>query len=191
MYGIELRKFRGISILLAGAMVAGMLAGSAVAQTKVALINVQEAISRTAEGQKLIRELQERYQPTQQELAGKSSKLTEMRDQLQKGANTMSEEARRNLTRDIQKAELELKRRMEDAQGEFSQEQNQLFNTIGSKMITVIDRYSKDNGLHLVMDISSHQSLVLYAVNEMNITNQIIETYDATNPVAASGSTTE
>ena len=191
MYGIELRKFRGISILLAGAMVAGMLAGSAVAQTKVALINVQEAISRTAEGQKLIRELQERYQPTQQELAGKNSKLTEMRDQLQKGANTMSEEARRNLTRDIQKAEVELKRRMEDTQGEFSQEHNQLFNTIGSKMITVIDRYSKDNGLHLVMDISSPQSPVLYAVTEVNITNQIIETYDATNPVAASGSTTE
>ncbi len=191
MYGIELRKFRGISMLLASAMVAGMLAGSAVAQMKVALINVQEAISRTVEGQKLIRELQERYQPTQQELAGKNSKLTEMRDQLQKGANTMSEEARRNLTRDIQKAELELKRRMEDAQGEFSQEHNQLFNTIGSKMITVIDRYSKDNGLHIVMDISSNQSLVLYAVTEMNITNQIIETYDATNPVAASGSTTE
>ena len=191
MYGIELRKFRGISTWLAGAMVAGMLVGSAVAQMKVGLINVQEAISRTAEGQKLIRELQERYQPTQQELVGKNSKLTEMRDQLQKGANTMSEEARRNLTRDIQKAEVELQRRTEDAQGEFSQEHNRLFNTIGSKMITVIDRYSKDNGLHLVMDISSPQSPVLYAVTEVNITNQIIETYDATNPVAASDSTTE
>ncbi len=106
-----------------------------------------------------------------------------MRDQLQKGANTMSEEARRNLARDIQKAEVELQRDMEDARGEFSQEQNELFNDVGSKMMTIIDQYSKANGFEIVLDISNPQSPVLYAVNEVNITTAIIEAYDAQHPV--------
>lgn len=159
-----------------------MLAGSASAQAQLAILNVQEAISRTAEGQKLIRELEQKYRPTQQRLESKQNEINRMKDQYQKGTNTMSDEARRNLARDIQKAETAMQREVEDARGEFSQEQGQLFNEVGSKMMAIIDTYSKDNGFHIVLDISSPQSPVLYAVNEVNITNAIITAYDAAHP---------
>lgn len=174
-----------------GVVALGLLATvGASAQTNLAILNVQEAISRTEEGQKLIRELEQKYQPARQRLENKNQSLSSMRDQYQKGANTMSEEARRNLARDIQKAEVDLQREMEDARGEFSQEQNELFNAVGSKMMAVIDTYSKGNGLGIVLDISNPQSPVLYAVNEVNITNAIIEAYDAAHP-AADGSPAE
>jgi outer membrane protein len=166
-----------------------LMAAGAGAQTNLAILNVQEAISRTGEGQKLIRELEQKYQPARQRLESKNQRVQGMREQLQKGANTMSAEAQRNLNRDIQRAEVDLKREMEDARGEFSQEQNQLFNAVGSKMMVLIDQYSKDNGLQIVLDISNPQSPVLYAVNEINITNAIIEAYDAEHPVDAGAST--
>ena len=164
-----------------------VFAASASAQTTMALLNVQEAISRTGEGQKLIQQLEQKYRPTQQRLESKQGDVNRMRDQYQKGANTMSEEARRNLARDIQRAETDLQREMEDARGEFAQEQNQLFNSVGQKMMAIIDKYSKDNGYQIVLDISNPQSPVLYAVNEVNITNAIITAYDAAHPAEGAG----
>ena len=96
----------------------------------------------------------------------------------------MSDEARRTLARDIQKAEVDLQRETEDARGEFSQEQSELFNSVGQKMIAVIDKYSKEKGFQIVMDISNPQSPVLYAVNEVNITAAIITAYDAQHPAS-------
>lgn len=163
--------------------------GAAAQESKIALLNVQEAISRTGEGQKLIRELEQKYEPTRQRLEAKQTEVNQMRDRYQKGTNTMSDEAKRNLARDIQKAEVDLQRETEDARGEFSQEQGELFNSVGSKMMAVIDRYSKANGFQIVMDISNPQSPVLYAVNEVNITNAIITAYDAAHPVGGASPT--
>ncbi len=151
----------------------------------MAVLNVQEAISRTAEGQQLIQELEEKYRPKQQELEISQNRVNQLREQLQKGANTMSEEAQRSLARDIQRAETDLQRNMEDARGEFAQEQSQLFNSVGQKIMAVIDKYAKDNGYQVVLDISNPQSPVLYAVTEVNITSAIIQAYDAANPLAA------
>ena len=182
MFGIRWMSPRRVRVAACAVAACTVLAAAAAAQTAMALLNVQEAISRTGEGQKLIRQLEQKYGPTQERLAAKQGEVARMRDQLQKGANTMSQEAQRNLARDIQVAERELNRDMEDARGEFSQEQNQLFNSVGSKMMAIIDKYSKDNGFQIVLDISNPQSPVLYAVNEVNITNAIILAYDAAHP---------
>ena len=180
--------FRRAGAALAGVLLCTGLAAAAAAQeTKIALLSVQEAISRTGEGQRLIKELEDKYRPTQQRLESIQNEITRMRDQYQKGENTMSEDAKRNLARDIQRKEVELQRESEDARGEFNQEQGNLFNAIGSKMMAVIDKYSRENGFQVVMDISSPQSPVLYAVNDVNITNAIIAAYDAAHPVDGSG----
>ena len=177
--------------VVASAMAAclALAVGAAAQETKLALLNVQEAISRTAEGQRLIRELEQKYEPTRQRLEAKQTEVARMRDQYQKGSNTMSDEAKRNLARDIQRAEVEMQRDTEDARGEFSQEQGELFNAVGSKMMAVIDKYSKANGFQIVLDISNPQSPVLYAVNEVNITNAIITAYDAAHPVDSASPT--
>ena len=179
-------NLRGPCLLAGLACASTLLVGSARAQSEVALLSVQEAISRTAEGQQLIKQLEAKYEPTRARLESMNADLARKRDQLQKGANTMSDEARRNLARDIQKAEVELQRETEDARGEFSQEQGQLFNSVGQKMMAVIDKYAKENGFKIVMDISNPQGPVLYAVNEVNITSAIISAYDAQHPVASS-----
>ena len=179
-------SLRGPCLLAGLACAATLLVGSARAQSEVALLSVQEAISRTAEGQQLIKQLEAKYEPTRARLESMNADIARKRDQLQKGANTMSDDARRNLARDIQKAETELQRETEDARGEFSQEQGQLFNSVGQKMMAVIDKYAKERGFKIVMDISNPQGPVLYAVNEVNITSAIISAYDAQHPVPSS-----
>ncbi len=159
---------------------------SAYAQTKIAIINIQDAITRTQEGQKLIKELQDRYEPKSKELEGLTGEVNELRNQLNKGQNTMSDDARRDLIRRIQQKERDQQRAVEDARGQFNQEQQLIFNEIGGKIMAVIDKQAKDKGYSIVLDISSPQSPVLYAVNEVNITNDVITAYDA-EPAGAAG----
>ena len=160
---------------------------SAVAQTKVAIISIQDAITRTQEGQRRIKELQDRNQPKSQELEALGNEVNELRNQLNKGQNTMSEDARRDLMRRIQQKERDQQRAVEDARGQFNQEQQQIFNDVGGKIMAVIDKHAKENGYSIVLDISAPQSPVLYAVNEVNITNDVIAAYDADGAAAPSG----
>lgn len=152
----------------------------------IAIINIQDAITRTAEGQKMIKELQERYAPKSQELETMQQAVNDLRAKLNQGANTMSEDAKRDLVRQIQQKERDGQRAIEDARGEFNQEQQTIFNEIGGKLMTVIDKFAKEKNFSIVLDISSPQSPVLYAVNEVNITNDVIAAYDAGGAAAPS-----
>ena len=50
--------------------------------------------------------------------------------------------------------------------------------------MAVIDKHAKTNGFSIVFDISAPQSPVLFALNEILITNDVIALYDQDNPVA-------
>jgi outer membrane protein len=153
--------------------------------TKIAIINIQDAITRTLEGQKLAKDLQGKYGPTRDKLERLQGEIQSLRDQLSRGANTMSEDARRKLAREMQTKERDLKRDSEDAQAEFNQAQQAALGDISGKLMTVIDKYAKENSFAIVLDVSSPQSPVLYAVNEILITNNIIERYDKDHPAGA------
>ncbi len=157
----------------------------AFAQTKVAIINMEEAIARTQEGQRLMKEFQEKYAPRQQELEALQTEIEGLQSQLANGANTMSEEARREISFKIEQKQTQGQRLLEDARGELSQEQGRIFNEVGNKVVTVIDKYAQANGYSMVLNVSAQPNLVLFALNEVNITQAIIEAYDAENPGTA------
>jgi outer membrane protein len=152
--------------------------GAPASGTRVGIINVQDAIIRTQEGQKTAKTLQDKYAPKQQALEKQQRELEDLQAQLNKGRNTMSEDARNSLIRQIDQKTRTLQRDNEDASAEFQQEEARLINTIGQKMMAIIDSYAKERGYSIVLDISSPQSPVLYAVNTVDITNDIVERYD-------------
>ena len=50
-------------------------------ETKVAIINIQDAITRTQEGQELIKELEAKYQPKSQEIEGMQGEVIAFLDE--------------------------------------------------------------------------------------------------------------
>ncbi len=146
--------------------------------TKVGIINIQDAIIRTEEGQKTAKGLQDKYAPKQTDLERKKRELDDLQAKLAKGRNTMSDDARNNLIREIDQKNKALTRDNEDAQAEYQQEESKLINAIGQKMMNVIDKYAKDKGYTIILDISAPQSPVVYAVNSVDITNDIVGLYD-------------
>lgn len=163
--------------LLALALVTAVHAQTA--PTKVGIINYQQAVISTRDGQAAVKELQERFNPKQKELQDQQGEIQGLQQQLQRGANTLSEEALRKLRQDIDDKQRALQRNSEDAQIEFDQQQQRVFAGIGEKMQIVIDKYAREQSFQLIIDVSSPQSGVLYASNSIDITKDVIAAFDA------------
>ena len=128
---------------------------------KVGVIHIQNAIIRTQDGQKAAVELQTRFDPRKKELEQKQNRIASLRDQLSKGSNTMSEEAKQRLMRDIDQLTKALGRDTEDAQADFDQQQQKVLQELGGRLMAVIDKYARDNGYSLILDVSTQPNPVL------------------------------
>src|ERR1700685_1551645 len=147
-------------------------------QGKFAVINIQGAIISTKDGQKAAAELNAKTAPKKKELEQKQNEINGLQDQLNKGSNTLSESAKNDLYKNIEFKKKGLQREVEDAQADLEADQQKLLQQLGQKILAVIEKYSRDNGITMVVDVSSPQTPVLYASPSIDITKEIIELYD-------------
>lgn len=156
------------------------LAVSALAQSpsKIGVINIQSAIVSTKDGQKAASELESKALPKRKAMEAKQNEINNLKDQLQKGQNALSDQAKQELVRNIDYKTKSFNRDMEDTNAELDQEQQKVLQDLGGKMMAVIDKFAKDQGYILIVDVSSPQTPVLFASNTIDITKDIIELYD-------------
>ena len=168
-----------IKVLASLALLLGLtLAVQAQQPTKIAVIYLQGAIGNTKDGQKAVAELEAKTAPKKKEIDQRQSEIAAMQDQLNKGANTLSDAAKNDLYKNIENKKKSLQREVEDAQAELDQDQQKILQQIGGRIQAVIERYAHDHGYVLVVDVSSPQSNVFYASPSIDITKDIIELYD-------------
>jgi outer membrane protein len=176
---------KSIFFVLPAALLCGGLPSAAQNGNKVAVINVQSALVSTKEGQKAAGEIQSRFNPKKAELERRQTEIGNLQDQLNRGRNTLSDEARQTLVREIDQKTKALNRDTEDAQAELNQEEQKLMGELLGRMIQVVNKYAKDNGYVLVLDDSSQQTPLIYASSTVEITKDIIELYDKNGPSTA------
>jgi hypothetical protein len=56
-------------------------------------------------------------------------------------------------------------------------------------MIDVLDKYAKGNSYTVILDTSSQTPLVLFASNQLDVTQEVIRLYDQTYPVKSASTT--
>ena len=54
----------------------------------------------------------------------------------------------------------------------------------------VLDKYAKDNGYSVILDIGSQQTPVVYMADSIDMTNEIVALYDKSNPVTGASAAT-
>src|ERR1022692_719981 len=132
---------------------------------KIGTINIQGALVSTKDGQKAAAELEAKATPKRKVIEGKQAEINSLKDQLQKGANTLSDAAKNDLYRTIDQKTKSLNRDMEDSQAEMDQEQQKILNDLGAKMLAVINKYALEHAFTLVIDVSNPQTPVLWAAS--------------------------
>jgi outer membrane protein len=178
------------------AILAGLLSGPVVraqsatgaraadaAPSRVGVLNIQIAITSSAEGKQASAELQSQFAPRQAEVENLSKQIDDLRNRLRAGASTLSDDEKARLAREGDQLTRALQRKQQDFQDDSNEAQREVIDRIGRKMLEVIDRFAKENGYAVIIDTSSQNTPVLYAANQIDITQDIIRLYDQANPV--------
>lgn len=152
---------------------------------KIGVIDIQRAILATNEGRRDFEALTKKFEPKQAELKTLNDEVEGLKKALTAQGDKLNDDERNNRARIIQQKEKNLQRLLEDAQTDFQTQQNELGQRIGQKMVQVIENYARANGIALVVDGSNPQSGLIWASEQTNISQQIVDAYNAQSGVAA------
>ncbi len=160
-------------------------AANAAATTKIGIVDIQRVILASNEGQRDFQSLQKKFEPKQAELQKMNTEVEDLKKQLNTQGDKLNDDARGSLVKSIDAKQKVLQRALEDAQGDFQTQQNEIAQRIGQKVLEVLDKYAKDRGFSLVLNVSDPQSPVLWAAASVDLTKEIVDAYNTHSGVAA------
>jgi len=153
---------------------------------KVAVIDLQKAITENAEGKKAQEKFMVEFNKKQKEFEEKQKAMTDAQTKLQTQEKVLQADVKAQLSKDVEKYNTELQRMNDDAQKDLGDLQQQLFKPIAEKTQEVLKSYSTENGFAAVFDISSQANSLIYWQDVADITTEIIRRIDATPTKPAS-----
>jgi outer membrane protein len=157
--------------------------------TNVGVIDIQQAIGASNEGQRDFGALEKKFEPKRTELSGANTEIDNLKKQLSTQGDKLNEDARNKLAREIDAKQKNLQRSLEDAQADFQAQQNEILNRIGQKMMDTAIKYAQAHAIGVIIDASSPQSGVLWANEGMNITKPVVDAYNVASGVPAQPAT--
>jgi outer membrane protein len=152
------------------------------AGTKYAFINIQRIAAESAEGKALASKVQALNQQKVTELNERNKQLQAAQQKFEASATVMSDLARAQLQKDIERMQVDIQRFTEDAQQEVTALQNQLQEEFQRKLSPVVQDVATEKGLHLLF--SAADSGLVWADLSLDITGEIIQKFDAASKTA-------
>jgi outer membrane protein len=156
---------------------------AAAAPSKIAVINIRNAIVATAEGKVAQAQLQSQFAPKQNELQGLQKNIEDLQRKMTDGARTLSDDEKAKMQREGELLSRRLQRGNDDLNEELNAAQGEIVDGIGRKMLEVLDRYARENGYTAVLDTSAQGSPVVYGSSQSDITQEIVRLYDQAYPI--------
>ena len=155
---------------------------------KIGIINVRQAVFGTAEGKQALAELQSQFASRTNEIDALQKQIDDLQKRLRDGERTLSDDEKQRIAN---QGNL-LSRRLDGKRQEFQEDaqaaQGEVFDRIARKMDEVMGRYARENNYSLVIDVSA-QNLVVFAMPQTDITQDIIKLYDQAYPVKGATAT--
>ncbi len=152
---------------------------------KVALIAFEQAVFATNEGQRAVQDVQKKYEPKKAQIDTLAGEVDSLKKQLQGAPATLSDEERATRTRNIDTKEKQLTRDAEDAQTAYNTDLQEAYGKVAQKVSGVTKNYVQQNGFTLLLDVSNQASSVMWALQNTDVTQAVVEAYNKSSGVAA------
>jgi outer membrane protein len=195
------------NLVLVSALGAGLLTAAGVAQTapqasaapttqpaavapqaipaKIALVAFEQAVFATNEGQKAVQDVQKKYEPKKAQIDVIAQEVDSLKKQLQGAPATTTDEERASRLKAIDTKEKQLNRDAEDAQTAYNADLQEAYAKVAQKVSVTLKTYVAANGYTLLLDVSNQQSAVMWAVQNSDVTQAVVEAYNTSSGVAA------
>jgi outer membrane protein len=150
---------------------------------KVAYIDLQYIASNSVEGKAATAKIQEYAKKKTGELEGKQKALEAARQKLLQGGTVLSDSARSQMEKDIEKMTRELQYAQQEAQSEQQSLTQDLQNDFQTRLNPIIDQVANEKGLHLVLSIAD--SGAVWVNTGLNISAEVMKRLDSAKPATA------
>jgi outer membrane protein len=151
---------------------------------KVAFINIQRIANESAEGRAATAKVKALNDKKVADLNDKNKNLQAAQQKLQQSGSVLSDSARGQLEKDIERLQVEIQRYTQDAQAEVQELQQELQGEFQKKLLPIINSVATEKGLHMVF--SQVDSGIVWADGGLDITNDVVKRFDTTGaPTAA------
>jgi len=156
---------------LAVVIAACLLAGSAYAEMKIAVINVQRAIGESEEAQGLIKKLEEELQAEQASIRQLNTDISTLQEKLVKDGEVMSEPEKRRLQKEAEDKQIDYQFRVNKLQKEVNDRRQELL----QQMVPKIDAVLKDLIEVEQYDMIMERGSLRYVNSRHDITRKVTE----------------
>ena len=144
---------------------------------KIGYVDLQRALNASASGEKAKEQFKQQVDRLQIDLKKQKDGLDALKGQLEKKALVMKEEERRNLEKEYQRKLRDFERSYKDSQDELKLKDNELTIELLKEIQVVIEEFGRQGGYTVILEKSS--SSVLYGSPQVDLTDEIIKTYNA------------
>src|SRR5580704_9997796 len=156
------------------------------AGAKVALVNLQQIASASADGKVATAKVQALIQKKQVEGQQRGKALQDNQQKLEQGGALMNDAARQQLQKEIEKQQVDGQRFEQDAQAEVTELQTELQNEFQKKLFPILQQLAKEKELHLLL--SAADAGAIWWEPGIDLTSEAIKRLDAASapkPAAA------
>jgi outer membrane protein len=165
--------------------------GLAVAQdvpaAKIGVINVARLLEESAAGRGAMERLRSLREEKEAEAKALEGQITGLRDQVNEGSLSLSETRLAELRKELEDKVISYQRFQDDAQREFQKLQVEIFEDIQAQVMPIITAAGEELGFTMIFN--KFESGLVFAVDEIDITDVILERFNAAS--AASGESSE
>lgn len=161
-----------VALLISAPMVRAQL-------SKVVVVDFEKAVVESNEGKKASEKFNATLQSKQGEIEKKQKDIEDQQKKLQNGARTLSEQAKADIQKDIDRRTTELQRSNEDAQKELQTARDELLRPIADLATQVLNAMADQENYTLVIDISNPDSNVVWKNPKNDITDELIKRINA------------
>ncbi len=170
-------------VFILGLLAASLAAAQSGRAPRVALVNIEDAILATTDGQNAAKALDAEFGPRKAALDEEQKAIAAKQTRLEH--DKLSDEEHKKLQQEIDDAIVVLNAKIDQADADLDRAQKKTLAELGKKMVAVIVEFATSTGYAMVFDISTSQAPLLYADNATDITSDVIAAYETRHKSAA------
>ena len=147
---------------------------------KVAYVYLQQIAALSSEGKAAQAKVTALTQKKQSEIAEKQKALQGAQQRLQTGGSVMSDQARGQLEKDIERQTRDLERLNQDAQADINELTQEVQAEFNKKLFPILEQLSLEKGIHVLF--SATDAGLIWAADGLDLTMEAVKKLDGATP---------
>ncbi|MGE5233453.1 MAG: OmpH family outer membrane protein [Acidobacteriota bacterium] len=167
------------ALVAVGAAQAQAAAAAPAPVVRVAVIDVQRILTDSGPGKETLAKLKQLQDGKIAEAKTKQDEIQALRTRINDGRLSLAEDKIADLEKQVEDKMIAFRRFQDDADRDLQKARDDAFDAIEKRVLPIIGQIGKENGYTLVFN--KYQSGLVYADDKIDITDQVIQRFDAAN----------